>query len=165
MPMQVPPLRERKGDIPLLAAHILAKRRGAAKNFAGDESKYPSKISVRGMQALQAYHWPGNIRELENVLSRAAILCDGLEIHTSDLDGAGLLCEAGPRPEWAPPEVEVGEGRSLKEMVETTVQAVEKAAIARALEKSEGSATKAAKLLGISRATIYNKLQAYGLRS
>jgi DNA-binding NtrC family response regulator len=162
MPMQVPPLRERKGDIPLLAAHILAKRRGAAKNFAGDESQYPSRISARGMHALQAYHWPGNIRELENVLSRAAILCDGLEIHTSDLDGAGLLSET--KKEWAPPEVEIGDGRSLKELVDSTVAAVEKAAISSALEKSAGSATKAAKLLGISRATIYNKLHTYGLR-
>jgi DNA-binding NtrC family response regulator len=165
MPMQVPPLRERKGDIPLLAAHILAKRRGAAKNFAGDESQYPSKISARAMQTLQGYQWPGNIRELENVLSRAAILCDGLEIHSSDLDGAGLASDSGAKSEWAPPEIDAGEGRSLKEMVDTTVETVERAAIASALEKSQGSATKAAKLLGISRATIYNKLQTYGLRS
>ena len=117
------------------------------------------------MQTLQGYHWPGNIRELENVLSRAAILCDGLEIHSSDLDGAGLASESGVKAEWSPPEIDASDGRSLKEMVDTTVETVERAAIASALEKSQGSATKAAKLLGISRATIYNKLQAYGLRS
>jgi DNA-binding NtrC family response regulator len=162
MPMHVPPLRERKSDIPLLVAHILAKRGGAAKNFAGDESKYPSKISPRALLKLQSYHWPGNIRELENVLSRAAILCDGQEIHTTDLDGAGLFVEGAPPP--APP-IEDLEGRSLKELVDTTIQAVEREAITKALEKSEGSATKAARLLGISRATIYNKLHAYGLRN
>ncbi len=165
MPMQVPPLRERKGDIPLLVAHILAKRRGAAKNFAGDESQYPSQISARALRLLQGYQWPGNIRELENVLSRAAILCDGLEIHTSDLEGAGLLVEGNAKALWTPPEMDTDEARSLKEMVDATVEAVERAAISSALEKSAGSATKAAKLLGISRATIYNKLQAYGLRS
>lgn len=165
MPMQVPPLRDRRDDIPLLVAHILAKRSGAAKNFAGDESKYPSKVSPRALLKLQGYHWPGNIRELENVLSRAAILCDGQEIHTTDLEGAGLLVEGAVAPEPILPEIKTLEGRSLKELVDTTIQAVEREAISRALKKSDGSATKAAKLLGISRATIYNKLNAYGLRN
>ncbi|MGN6106030.1 MAG: sigma-54-dependent transcriptional regulator, partial [Kofleriaceae bacterium] len=77
VPIQVPPLRERKEDIPQLAAHILARRRGAAKSFAGNEARYPTQITAKALARLQSYRWPGNIRELENVLSRAAILCDG----------------------------------------------------------------------------------------
>src|SRR3954447_21197837 len=90
VPIQVPPLRERKEDIPLLAAHILAKRRGAAKSFAGNEVPYPTQMTAKALQRLQAYRWPGNIRELENVLSRAAILCDGEMIRSHDLDLIGL---------------------------------------------------------------------------
>src|SRR5579862_6751061 len=86
VPIQVPPLRERREDIPLLAAHILARRRGAAKTVGG---RYPTQISPGAMQRLLAYHWPGNIRELENVLSRAAILCDGDTIRSHDLDMLG----------------------------------------------------------------------------
>ncbi len=164
MPMQVPPLRERREDIPLLAAHILAKRFGAAKSFGGQEARYPSQISARAMRTLQAYPWPGNIRELENVLSRAALLCDGKQIHTSDLEGAGLSHASSPVP-MALPDSEAMAGKTLKEMVEETVAALETSAIEDALEKSSGSATKAAKRLGISRATIYNKLRNYGIRS
>ena len=92
VPIQVPPLRERKEDIPHLAAHILARRRGAAKSFAGSEARYPTQITAKALARLESYRWPGNIRELENVLSRAAILCDGEIIRSHDLD---ML---GPRP-------------------------------------------------------------------
>lgn len=161
MPMQVPPLRERREDIPLLAAHILAKRFGAAKDFGGGQVKYPSKISPRAMVKLVEYAWPGNIRELENVLSRAALLCDGHEIHSGDLVRAGLKESSSLAPLALDPEAI--SGRSLKDLLDETLRTVERAAIESALEKSEGSATKAAKLLGISRATIYNKLRKYGL--
>ncbi|MCA9677799.1 MAG: sigma-54-dependent Fis family transcriptional regulator, partial [Myxococcales bacterium] len=90
VPIQVPPLRERKEDIPLLAAHILARRRGAAKTFAGGEARYPTSVTPGALVRLCGYHWPGNIRELENVLSRAAILCDGEKIRADDLDLVGL---------------------------------------------------------------------------
>ena len=95
VPIQVPPLRERKEDIPLLAAHILARRRGAAKSFAGNEARYPTQLTAKAIGRLQTYRWPGNIRELENVLSRAAILCDGETIRSHDLDMLGLERDAG----------------------------------------------------------------------
>jgi two-component system response regulator HydG len=166
VPIQVPPLRERREDIPLLAAHILARRHGAAKAFAGDESRYPTRISPGAMSRLAAYHWPGNIRELENVLSRAAILCDGDEIRSDDLVLAGL----GPSGSGATPSVETAEvdaaaGRPLKAIVEDTVRAVERQAIEDALQRTAGSPTKAAKLLGISRASIYNKIKEYRIRT
>src|SRR5258706_14023353 len=76
VPIQVPPLRERKEDIPLLAAHILARRRAAAKSFAGTDAPDPTRIPANALARLASYRWPGNIRELENVFSLAAILFD-----------------------------------------------------------------------------------------
>jgi two-component system response regulator HydG len=170
VPIQVPPLRERREDIPILAMHILARRRGAAKTFAGGEARYPTKISAGAMARLYAYHWPGNIRELENVLSRAAILCDGEEIRADDLDLVGLNVNAtssasdsaGIRLDAL---VDAAAGRPLKAVVEDTVRTVERQAIIEALERCEGSPARAAKVLGISRASIYNKLKEYGLQS
>jgi len=171
VPIQVPPLRERREDIPLLTAHILARRAGAAKSSAGDAGRYPTRVAAGAMARLCAYAWPGNIRELENVLSRAAILCDGEVIRSEDLDLAGLTAPpsggdggrvgaAGALPPLSP-----AAGRSLKEMVDQAVRAVERQAIADALDQASGSPTKAASLLGISRASIYNKIKEYGIQS
>src|SRR5258706_4593967 len=93
VPIQVPPLRDGKEDIPQLPAPILARLRGAAKSFAGNEARYPGQITAKALSRLQGYRWPGNIRGLENVLSRAAILCDGEMIRSHDL--AMLVMEPG----------------------------------------------------------------------
>jgi len=172
VPIQVPPLRERKEDIPLLAAHILAKRRGAAKSFAGSEARYPTQVTAKALARLQAYRWPGNIRELENVLSRAAILCDGEMIRSHDLDLIGLDRAPGAavgserdaeRVELPAIELErLGDGEGLKDLTERAVRTVERAAIAAALQRDPNPAM-AAKKLGISRASIYTKMKAYGL--
>jgi DNA-binding NtrC family response regulator len=172
VPIQVPPLRERKEDIPLLAAHILAKRRGAAKSFAGNEARYPTQITAKALMRLGAYRWPGNIRELENVLSRAAILCDGEMIRSHDLDMLGLdrpVGTANPgsdnedRVELPAIELErLGDGEGLKDLTDRAVRAVERAALAAALRREPNPAL-AAKLLGISRASIYTKMKTYGL--
>jgi two-component system response regulator HydG len=160
VPIQVPPLRERKEDIPLLAAHILARRRGAAKTFAGGEARYPTAVTPGALARLTAYHWPGNIRELENVLSRAAILCDGEKIRADDLDLVGVPGTSEARPATAA----VADGRPLKELVEETVRTVERTAIEQALAREEGSPARAAKLLGISRASVYGKIKEYGIK-
>ena len=171
-PIQVPPLRERKEDIPLLAAHILAKRRGAAKSFAGGEVPYPTQITAKALQRLASYRWPGNIRELENVLSRAAILCDGEMIRTHDLDMIGLDRPPGgqngrddgdDRVELPAIDLSrIGEGEGLKELADRAVRAVERAAIASVLRRDRNPAV-AARRLGISRASIYTKMKTYGL--
>jgi DNA-binding NtrC family response regulator len=157
VPIQVPPLRERKEDIPLLAAHILARRRGAAKHLG---QRYPTQISGRAMDRLTAYHWPGNIRELENVLSRAAILCDGDRVRADDLDLVGL---PGGAAEQGGAIAAIPDGKTLKDAVDDAVRKVEKAAIERALAREGGSPAKAARVLGISRASIYNKIKEYGI--
>ena len=169
VPIQVPPLRERKEDIPLLAAHILARRRGAAKSFAGNEARYPTQITAKALSRLMGYRWPGNIRELENVLSRAAILCDGETIKSHDLDMVGLGKPGGAAAE-APDRVEIpaidldrlGDGESLKDVTDRAVRAVERAAITAALRRDRNPAA-AAKRLGISRASIYIKMKTYAL--
>jgi DNA-binding NtrC family response regulator len=171
VPIQVPPLRERKEDIPLLAAHILARRRGAAKSFGGNEARYPTQITAKALDRLMGYRWPGNIRELENVLSRAAILCDGEMIRSHDLAMLGLDAsrvsrhptEEADRVDLPPIDLErLGDGEGLKDITERAVRAVERAAIAAALRRDRNPAV-AAKRLGISRASIYTKMKTYGL--
>ncbi len=171
VPVQVPPLRERKEDIPLLAAHILARRRGAAKSFAGNEARYPTQITAKALQRLMSYRWPGNIRELENVLSRAAILCDGEMIRSHDLAMLGLdASKVSGSVHDEPDRVEIpaidldrlGDGETLRDVTDKAVRAVERAAIAAALRRDRNPAA-AAKRLGISRASIYTKMKTYNL--
>jgi DNA-binding NtrC family response regulator len=171
VPIQVPPLRERKEDIPHLAAHILARRRGAAKSFAGSEARYPTQITGKALARLQSYAWPGNIRELENVLSRAAILCDGEIIRTHDLDMLGLERQhATSAPDPGDERVELpgielgrlGDGEGLKDLTDRAVRTVERAALAAALRRDRNPAV-AARRLGISRASIYTKMKTYSL--
>jgi DNA-binding NtrC family response regulator len=172
VPIQVPPLRERKEDIPLLAAHILARRRGAAKSFAGNEARYPTQITAKALQRLMSYRWPGNIRELENVLSRAAILCDGEMIRSHDLamiglDGSRVASHADEADRIDLPAIDLdrlGDGETLKDITEKAVRNVERAAIAAALRRDRNPAV-AAKRLGISRASIYTKMKTYGIGS
>jgi len=169
VPIQVPPLRERKEDIPQLAAHILARRRGAAKSFNGGETRYPTQITGKALQRLAGYRWPGNIRELENVLSRAAILCDGDMIRSHDLDMLGTGATGQPPPDADDrvdlPSIDLdrlGDGEGLKDLTERALRTVERAAIAVALRRDRNPAL-AARRLGISRASIYTKMKTYGL--
>ena len=158
VPVQVPPLRERKQDIPLLAAHIIERRRGAAKTSLHGGGKYPRQLTQAALARLVEYHWPGNIRELENVLSRAAILCDGEKIRADDLDLVGL-----PEPGSSRRSSRGGIVRPLKVQLDEAVRDIEHAAIENALAASGGSVSAAARSLGISRASMYNKLNMYGL--
>jgi len=153
VPLEVPPLRERREDLPLLCGHILARRRPAATGGR----KWPQRISPAALAQLAAYPWPGNIRELENVLARAALLSDGEEITPADLPplATGEIS--------TPAGVQLADGRPLKQIVADASRAVERQAIRDALSKSDGSPSKAARLLGISRASLYNKLKEYGI--
>ncbi len=169
VPVQVPPLRERREDIPRLTAHILARRRGAAKTYGGAQVRYPTQITAKALARLMSYPWPGNIRELENVLSRAAILCDGEVIRADDLDLVGLpggqstSSAAAERLELPGPDLRALEaGQGLKQLVEQSIRQVEESAIRWALEQ-ESTPTAAARRLGISRAGIYSKMKEYGI--
>jgi len=135
--IELPPLRERKEDIPLLAQHFL-------KKFAVENQKEITDFSPEATDFLLKYEWPGNVRELENAVERAVILAQNAYIEVADLHQENLLVTHS-----APPE------RSLKEL--------EREYILNVLNETDGNYSKAARILGTSRATLYNKIRAYGL--
>ncbi len=139
--VKLPPLRERRTDIPLLVEHIIAKlNRLQGREIAG--------VSREVMARLMEYDYPGNIRELENILEQAFVLCRGGRIELEHLP-------AELRP--ARPTGQAGGALSLREM--------EKRMILAALERHHGSRTRAARELGVHPATLYRKLRAYGITS
>jgi len=163
LPLKLPPLRERKDDIPVLVEHFLDKH---ARN---NQRKRPS-ISSEALSVLMSYNWRGNIRELENVVERALLLCDGKEVHPQNLlmqfQAGDNLNEESPSdtppsfsvsttPISAAPQNTVGieVGMSMKES--------EKRLIFETLKETQGNRTHAAKILGISIRTLRNKLNEY----
>ncbi len=170
VPLPIPPLRQRSEDIPLLVDHIIAK-------FNDRLKKSVRGISEEAMRVLKLHYWPGNIRELENVLERTILFSTGDRIELDDLP-ADLRGEGdGPtRPpatqELAVPVVAATavEGReptgptSLKAMVRAETSRVERELIARALDETGGNVTQAAKLLKISRKSLQMKMKEFGLR-
>ncbi|MDR2632601.1 MAG: sigma-54 dependent transcriptional regulator [Treponema sp.] len=156
--IELPPLRERREDIPLLADHLL-------KNLASRLGRPAPKLSPDGLAQLCAYGYPGNIRELENLLERALIYGDGRTIRSEDLlfpdsrywekQDAPALAVAPVRPYPGTPE-----GAAWG-----SLEAIEREAIREALVRCKGNRTKAAQELGISRKTILNKIRTYGLSS
>ena len=134
----LPPLRERKEDIPLLANHFLQK-------FSGEHHKAISHISPEAMEILMRYDWPGNVRELENTIERAMILSPHPIILPEDLPQKVL----GSEPAWPSPYSE--KPLSLKE--------VERRHILKVLQETGGNKKKAAEILGIDRTTLYRILE------
>ncbi len=133
----IPPLRERKEDIPELARYFL-------KKYSRKLSKVVKDFTAEALELLAGYHWPGNVRELENVIERAVILCESDRIGAEDLSipSAAAVAELGTNP-------------SLEEM--------EKNYILRVLKEANGNQSKASQLLGIDRKTLYLKLKKYGI--
>jgi DNA-binding NtrC family response regulator len=139
--IDLPPLRARRSDIPLLLAHALARTK--ARAFSDD-----------AMARLVAYAWPGNVRELFHVVERAAVMCSAEVIDVADLPGAVTASPARPGGPFG--ELE---GLPLRD----AVAAVEKHLVGRALEKSRGNRAEAARLLGIARPQLYTKMEEHGL--
>jgi transcriptional regulator with PAS, ATPase and Fis domain len=136
----VPPLRERTGDVPLLAAHFV-------KLFAARLGKQVRAIAPHVMDALQSYAWPGNIRELENVLESAINLMDD---HETVLD-------------HVPDTIIRASSRAPERASARTLEDAERQLLVDTLARHMGSISDAAKELGISRGTVYNKLTAFGI--
>lgn len=146
-PIPIPPLRERVDDIPLLVTHFMEKaRQKSHKDVAG--------VSPQAMATLRAYDWPGNVRELENVVQRMMVVARGEILQVEDLP-AEIRGEGGNPVESA---------KDLKGIARESSERVEKRAIQDALEKTGGNVTHAAKALGVSRATLQNKMKLFGLR-
>jgi two-component system response regulator AtoC len=164
VPLHIPPLRERRDDIALLCEHIIKKfNERLKKNVTG--------LEPAALERLSAYGWPGNIRELENVLERTLLFCDSTRISVADLPpeigGASLsLSPVAGAASSSPP---VGERaptgpQSLKDIVRAETERVERELIVRALDETGGNVTQAARLLKISRKSLQMKMKEFGLR-
>jgi DNA-binding NtrC family response regulator len=139
--IHVPPLRERKDDIPVLAGAFLAE-------FTRDNGKSITGIEPKARAALYAYHWPGNVRELRNCIESAVVMAAGDVVTLDDL----------------PPSVSTGADESLIRIPPGSSLAVaEKILIQETLAAQNGNKTRTAEILGIGRKTLYQKIQDYGL--
>jgi two-component system response regulator AtoC len=159
VPIRLPALRERTGDIPLLVEHFLAK-------FNDRLKKKVEGVEPEAMEILVQYPWPGNIRELENVIERAVLFCDASKIHASDLppDVRGIPALANvPLPEADLQAALAGEG-GLKGHVKVAMSRLERELVSRALQQTTGNVTHAARLLKISRKGLQLKMKELGLR-
>ncbi|MBI2940143.1 MAG: sigma 54-interacting transcriptional regulator, partial [Chloroflexi bacterium] len=147
--ISMPPLRERKEDIPLLVEHFLDKHRL-------NSTTAPAKITDEALSILMRHDWPGNVRELENVVERAVVLSQGSVITSAHL----LLSQATER-KLIDLEQRVRDGVPLKDVVAE----VEKGLILEALKQGSGNRSHAAKQLGIYRRLLYAKMREYGIPS
>jgi DNA-binding NtrC family response regulator len=142
--MTLPPLRERREDLPLLTQSFLAE-------FNARNGKSIAAVNNEAMRILESYSWPGNVRELRNVIERATILSDGQFIEAKHLPN--VLLQAG---ESAQPALSLAPG--------TTVEEAERRLIQMTLEHTRDNKTRAAEILGISLKTLHNKLNRLKLR-
>jgi DNA-binding NtrC family response regulator len=141
-----PPLRERREDLPLLVAHFL-------NTFAAEMGRQPPAFSGGALAVLQQYHFPGNVRELKNIIERALIDSDGGTIEPRHLQ---LLARAAPAPMAGGSPVRDRE--QLAAELPLNLAAAEDLLIQRALQQTEGNIADAARLLGVHRTRIYRKL-------
>lgn len=145
VPILVPPLRERREDIPLLVDHFLAA-------YSRQYAVAPKRVTEAAMEKLLTYNWPGNVRELQNAIERAFAVSSG-----GDIDVANLPAAIARQGEVEEKEAE--EGDSLP-----SLEAAERRLIAAALRKSGGNKNQAARILGIDRQRLYRKIEKYNLQ-
>jgi DNA-binding NtrC family response regulator len=138
--IHLPALRDRREDIPLLAAHFLNRNRARYR-------KQVSGFTPAAMQQLMQYAWPGNVRELEHTLERAVLLCRGNEIEPSNLAIAGTRQSSSFES--------ISENMSIDE--------VESLLIKKVLRRCDGNISQAAEALGLSRSALYRRIEKYGL--
>ena len=144
IPLHLPPLRERKEDIPLLIEHFMQNH---------PPSKNLPTITLRVMEALTSYDWPGNVRELQNTLHRYVTLGEVDFLGEQTIAPGGEISNFGENP------------RHGKMALDQTVADCEKATIINALKNYEGHKVKTSAALGISRTTLFNKMKKYGIRT
>jgi two-component system nitrogen regulation response regulator GlnG len=176
--VRVPPLRERREDIPLLVNYFL-------KKFAQHHKRSPKALSPKVLEVLQRYHWPGNVRELENVIQRATVIAKGEAILVSDLPAeitngkapekrAAAASVSGPA---AAPDLGAAIGPpELAALAQTlfrwarqdgklkVIPAVERELVIQALNETGGNQVQAARLLGITRATLRKRMEKFKIQ-
>jgi two-component system NtrC family response regulator len=138
--IDIPPLRARVGDVPLLVEHFIAA-------FNRDHGRAVRGLAPDAVDAVLGHDWPGNVRELENRIKRAVIMADGSLLTAADLDLAPAMSG----------EVETLDLRSARDRAERDV-------IRRALLREQGNVARAARLLGVSRPTLYEQMRALDIR-
>lgn len=151
--LSIPPLRERKGDIPLLAEHLAWKSRSR-------HARAP-RLSQPALDRMERYPWPGNVRELQNVMERLTLVKSSQTVRSTDLDGmlASVPCRhpdsrpPAPCPDDTPPPEKLA-----------PVALAERARLVQALRQCRGHQGQAAALLGMERTTLYRKMRRYGIR-
>jgi two-component system nitrogen regulation response regulator GlnG len=166
--VRVPTLRERREDIPLLVGYFL-------KKFATEQKKTPKAISDKALALLQEFHWPGNVRELENVIERATVVAKGEVILPSDLPAE--ISKALTTAIAAPgPAVQTGGAPDFASISKTlfnwardnsklkVLPAVERELIIQALTETKGNQVQAAKILGITRATLRKRIDKFQIK-
>src|SRR5262245_14539777 len=167
VPIHLPPLRQRRDDIPELVGHFLTY-------YNEENDRYVAHVEKRAMEALQDYHWPGNVRELQNVIERAVVMAGGDEL-TCELLPPAVLGQRQPRSariRGADLEsltyelVQQGlhsAGPNEDSLHTKNVNRVERELIAQVMTSCDNIQTKAAGKLGINRNTLHKKLKEYGL--
>jgi DNA-binding NtrC family response regulator len=146
VPLNIPPLRERKVDIPFLANHFVHK-------LAPDSGSRVESITEPGIEKLMSYHWPGNVRELENVIERSLVMATG-----TDLDAGDIKLETAPRP-----RAQGGDSHFLPDGL--SLDQYEQEIIREALKRADGNKSQAARLLGLTRNALRYRLTQLGLES
>ncbi|MBS3963188.1 MAG: PEP-CTERM-box response regulator transcription factor [Methylomonas sp.] len=137
--IDIPPLREREGDIIVIANTLLQR-------YCRETQSKPKRFSLEAIQALEGHDWPGNIRELENKLKRAVIMSSGHTIQPEDLELTPPVDKTNP--------LNLKEAREVAEI----------RAIKRAIQFTESNISEAARLLGVTRPTLYNLIEKYGIQ-
>lgn len=143
IPIQIPTLKERAEDIPLLIEHFLSK-------ICKNNNISVKELTPEVINAFMSYAWPGNVRELENVIERLVLISPDEKVGTDFLPMEILNSSED-------------NSNTMRDALNRQVAGAEKEMILEALERAGGNRTKAAKLLGISRASLYNKLNQYGI--
>ena len=168
-PITIPPLRERAGDVPILARHFVER-------FCRDLNKKALPLSPASLDDMQAYGWPGNVRELQNCIERAVILCDGDTIQPRHLSlsvrgsgdagrpGGAEGDQVGTTPaEETDPLAQIDLSGTLSEAVRRVAAAVERLKVEQALKSARGNKARAAEALQVSYKTLLQKQKEYGI--
>ena len=150
-PIYLPPLRERKADIPLLAEHFLSRH-------AADQGKPTRRLSQAALDLLMQYHWPGNVRELENVIERALLVCDAETILSAHLPPS----LQPPACAFPPSGVKSGDHPNHMSLA-SQVESLERELIIEALTATRGNQSQAAEYLDTSLRILGYKIKTYGL--
>jgi two-component system nitrogen regulation response regulator NtrX len=144
IPFHVPPLRERKEDIPALAAYFL-------EEFSRGYGRKPKELTPQAVQFLQEYHWPGNVRELKNLIERIVILSPQTRI-----DARHIPLQPARKPSAEKTGERYGSLQDVRE-------AAERDYIQKKLEEAGGNVSRTAELLGLERSNLYRKMRALGI--